>query len=42
VGYWFNELGSVMQFDGINVEGVLEGKYYSKVGEAYCWYTLRG
>ena len=42
VGYWYNELGSVMEIYEISEEGVLQGRYNSNVGNASCWYTLQG
>jgi len=42
VGFWFNELGSIMQIYNIDDEGILQGRYNSNVGDASYWYTLQG
>ena len=42
VGMWYNQLGSAMEIYHVNDEGILEGRYSSKVGNASQWYILRG
>ena len=41
IGKWRNELGSILEITEA-IDGILIGRYNSKVGEAENFYELRG